>query len=215
MDGAGPWTDISRFREFAGKVAAELGMLLDENDRAVWGTRIESADRLMGYTLSLPNPKDRMTEITPVYPHSTFGWYGTDRGKIRANVTRGHEAVASDIRRKLEPVYLAALANIRLHDAEEARRQAIRADLRDDIEGLFNPGSVVAPSHSQSDNRTILSLPGPGSNGGTVDFQGTADHMQLDRFQAPAGVILAMLAVYATYVREAPEEEWEQWQTRR
>ena len=207
--------DIDRFRVFAGKVAAELGMMLSDRFRPVWGARIESPDQVMGYELTLPKPKDRMTEITPVYPHSTFGWYQTEHGKIRVNVTRGHEAVAGDIRRKLEPVYLAALAKIRLHDAEEARLQAARRDLQDQIEALFNPGSVAAPAHCQSDHRTQLSLPGPGHNGGTVDFQGEGSAVKFDRFRVPRDVALRMLAPYAEYVRNAPDEEWKPWQTRR
>src|SRR5262245_52049625 len=103
-------------REFVPQVAAELGMTAQYDDEA-WGGRVTDAEG-RGYHLGYPYKGK--TEIHPIYPRTSFGFYQTERGQIGVSVSRGPQAVAKEIRRRLEPVYEAALAKVHAYEADLA-----------------------------------------------------------------------------------------------
>ena len=105
------------FITFVGKVAASLGMTLDETWDASWhGARITDGMG-WGYRLAPVRGSSTRVEISAVYPQTSY-WFGDDdRKPITCARTRGPEAVAADITRRLAPRYEAVLARIRDWDA--------------------------------------------------------------------------------------------------
>jgi len=200
----------AHFKEvFVPAVAAELnalgsfpGLVGADTDVEPWGGRIIDGDG-RGYYLGYPFKGK--TEITPIYPRSSFGWYKTDRGKIGVSVSRGPQAVAREIARRLAPVYEAALAKVLAYEADLAVDQGQRGVLTEKLAALFPDNCVSAPSHSQSEYSTQLVIHGPGSGGGWVQYSGGGGDVMIGAnhgFRVPAGVATQMLAIYGDYVRE-------------
>lgn len=191
-----------RFREeFLPKVAAEMGMTAEHDDDA-WGGRIKDAEG-NGYYLGFPYKGK--TEITPIYPRSSFGWYRTERGKIGVSVSRGPAAVAKEIRRRLEPVYREALAKVLAYEADLAVDAGARSVVTDKFTTMFPSGIVSLPSHSQNEHQTELVIHGPGLGGGWVRYSGHGGEVTIGAqhgFRVPAEVATQMLSVYADYCRD-------------
>jgi hypothetical protein len=205
----------SEFAGFCATVAAELGAELDPDPDRTWGVQIVSAaGNGTGYSLSMPG-RDGKTEISPIYPNSTYG--GGSRGRIGVSVSRGPRAVAAEITRRLVPVYRERLAAIVAHDAEEAAQQNARAALAARIEALFppnpegtgddpgvrrrDPRRVYEPGrlHSYRSHNTDLVVRPRFHEGGTVKFSGWGAEVEFEGFRVPAEAAVAMLAALAEW----------------
>jgi hypothetical protein len=204
---SGDWMDEYAFADFCAKLAAELGMELDGNRTWTWcrflvpyvGDEPVLSGQIqpgLGYSLTRPRG-DAMTEISACYPPTNCAF---DRAKIGASVARGPHAVAVEIRRRLEPGYLAALAAIAEYDAEEARLQARRASLAGRIRAMFPSGNVSAPGHCQTGDTTRLIICGAGLLGGEIRLSRGGDEVEFERFRVPADVGLTMLTAVAVAV---------------
>jgi hypothetical protein len=194
--------DRSEFRDFAAKVAAELGMDLDTGSEYTWCETILSVTGDgTGYVLGLPRVQDRRSEIHPVWPRTRASHPAL---RIGVTISRGPHAVAADIARRLARPYREALRAIAAYDREEAAEQAARAALAARIAALFPEGKVSAPSHCQNDYRTELIIHGENLRGGSVKFHGDGGEAEFDRFRVPAEVAVAMLAAWAQAPPPAP-----------
>lgn len=196
-----------RFKyEFVPKVAAELGMTAEADEEA-WGGRIKDTQG-RGYYLSYPYKGK--TEISPIYPRSTFGFYKTERGKIGVSVSRGPQVVAREITRRLAPIYESALAKVEAYEADLAVDQGSRSVLTDKLASLFPSGTVSTPGHCQSEHQTELIIHGPGLGGGQVRYTGHGGEVTIGAnhgFRVPAEVATQMLAVYGDYCRREIDRE--------
>ena len=91
------------FITFVGKVAASLGMTLDETWDVSWhGARITDGMG-RGYRLAPVRGSSTRVEISAVYPQTSYWFDDDDRKPITCARTRGPEAVAADITRRLAP----------------------------------------------------------------------------------------------------------------
>jgi hypothetical protein len=202
--------DEADFRKLAEETAAELGL----TPVPAWDSGWHSGAHLMadngtGWSLSYPGGyrAKGMTQLGPIWPggHAPPG-----SGGIRAGITatRGPQIVAARIRR-LAPDYRAALAQLAASQAQDAARQARREQLAAQIAALIPDDSPEPdPRHPR------VSVSGYGAttevhiaSAGTARFSLGAEEIELERFRAPANVVLAMLAAYAQTPREpAPLE---------
>jgi hypothetical protein len=205
---SGNWMDQDAFRDFCAKLAAELGMELDQTRQWNWcaflipyagdgGCLSGQIPEGLGYSLTRPRG-NAMTEVSACYPPTSYPHI--DTSPIRRSVARGPHVVAAEIKRHLEPGYLATLAAIAEHDAQEARLKVRRADLADRITGMFRPGKVTAPAHCQTGDTTRLLIHGGGLGGGEVRFSRGAVEVELNQLRVPADVAVAMLAQFAEAV---------------
>jgi hypothetical protein len=184
--------DAAVFQDLAEMTAAELGL----EPEPAWDSGWHSGARLMapngtGWSLTYPGGygEKGMTRISPVWPGGSWPPGGT---KIRAGITaaRGPQIIAARIR-LLAPAYRAALAELAASQAQDAAEQARRDALAAQIAALI------------PDESTEVHI----ASAGTVRFYRGADEIEIDRFRAPANVVLAMLAAYAATPREpAPLE---------
>jgi hypothetical protein len=92
-----------KFITFADKVAASLGMTLDETRDVSWHDARITDGMGRGYRLAPVRDSSTRVEISAVYPQTSY-WFDDDDGKpITCARTRGPEAVAADITRRLAP----------------------------------------------------------------------------------------------------------------
>jgi hypothetical protein len=202
--------DAAAFADLAEKTAADLGLAAEP----AWDSGWHSGARLMapngtGWSLTYPGgygEKD-MTRISPVWPGGSWPPGGT---KIRAGITaaRGPQIIAARSR-LLAPAYRAALAELAASQAQDAAEQARRDALAAQIAALIPDDS---PNPDPRYPRVRVSPGGSSTevhiaSAGTVRFYRGADEIEIDRFRAPANVVLAMLAAYAATPREAPPLE--------
>jgi hypothetical protein len=196
--------DKAAFKELAAQVAARLDMTLDP-DAECWGARIGAPDG-RGYFLGFPHKGK--TEISPMYPQSSFGFYQTERGRIGVSVSRGAAVIAAEINRRLAPLYAANLAKVLDYEADLAVDQGARSVLADKLAGLFPDGCTHSPDHRQSERETELIVNGPGLGGGSVRYSGGGGEVTIGGnhgFRVPAGVATQMLAIYGDYMRDQAE----------
>jgi hypothetical protein len=202
--------DAAVFQDLAEMTAAELGL----EPEPAWDSGWHSGAHLLagngtGWSLSYPGGygEKGMTRITPIWPggHAPPG-----SGGIRAGITatRGPQIVAARIR-LLAPAYRAALTQLAASQAQDAAEQARRDEVAAQIVALI-PDDSPEPdpryprvSVSAGTRSTEVHIAGAG----TARFYRDAAEIDLERFRAPANVVLAMLAAYAQTPREpAPLE---------
>lgn len=204
---SGDWMDHDAFRDFCAKLAAEIGMELDQTRQWTWcaflipyagdGGLSGQIPEGLGYSLTRPRG-NMMTEVSACYPPTSYP--RIDTPPIRRSVARGPHVVAAEIKRHLEPGYLATLAATAEHDVQEARLRARRSGLADRITGMFRPGKVTAPAHCQTVDTTRLLIHGGGLGGGEVRFSRGAVDVEFSLLRVPADVAVAMLALFAEAV---------------
>ena len=198
--------DEAEFRKLAEAVAAELGLTAEPgwhdqgSDSWHGGARLMAAN---GTGWHLTNPSGYgmkgMTHISPVWPGRSWPPGGV---KIKAGITasRGPEVIAARIR-QLAPDYRAALADLAVSQARDAAEEARRASLAAKITEIIPDDDPdrdprhprVHPSPHASGAYTELYIGGAG----TLKFYREAAEIEIDRFRAPAEVVLAMLQAYA------------------
>jgi hypothetical protein len=192
------------FRDFAAKVAAELGMTLD-TDHDVFGAAINGSDG-SGYYLCEPYGSHGKIECSGRYPVSSYYFRPGDRPTIGVTITRGPAVVAAEIKRRLAPTYAATLAKVLDYNATQTASTRRRVRLARRITRLFPKrtdrwGKTVdmasLPSHWQSEGRTQVLVQGPELGGGQVNISANATEVEFERFRVPAAVAVKMLAVYA------------------
>jgi len=197
-----------QFRDWAGKVAAELGMHVARKQNGGWGLRITDGTR--SYHLDKPaaHLAGGRVEITPVYPQTgyTFSDRHGPRGRIGVSFGRPPADVAADINRRLRPVYDETLPKVEAYNAQAKAEGAARRKLAAKITRLFPDGAVSENPYSQRGGYvTELNVHGPAYGGGYVKFYSDAATVQFDgQFRVPAEVAVKMLAVYARYVKDNP-----------
>jgi hypothetical protein len=188
------------FADFAAKLAAELGLELDQSRMWTWCLFLVSySGDGTGYSITRPRG-DTKTTVNPLPPAST--WSPPDDGKertARISVSRGPHTVALEISRRLAPTYRADLRAIAAHNAKEAAQRAHRQGLAEQIAAMFLKTS--RPSHCQSNYSTSIGVHGPEYTGGDLRFSGGAAEIEFYRFRVPAPVALKMLAVFADAVK--------------
>lgn len=198
--------DEAAFRKLAEAVADELGLA----SGPAWEENWHSGAHLMarngngtGWSLSHPGGwgAKGMTTITPIWPGRSWPPGGV---KITAGITarRGPEVIAARIR-QLVPAYRLALAELAEAQAREAAEQARREDIAAQITAMIPddpepdrdpryPRVRVSPTSDRS-SMTDLYI----SGAGTVKYFREGAEIEIDRFRAPANVVLAMLRAYA------------------
>lgn len=186
------------FREFAGKLAAELGMTVTRAGEHGSGIQLGGVDGEPGYWLNAPWNSAGRVEVTGVYPQSSY-WCKT-RPSITAAIDRGAAAVARDIRRRLEPGYLELLAETNAYNERAAAASRAREQVALRVEELF-PGATHRVSHRQSERSTTVGV-GSFGTGGDVKLPSAGDDMWFEDFRVPADAGLAMLAAYAAWREE-------------
>jgi hypothetical protein len=185
------------FTTFVAKVAADLGMSIDQAWEPAWnGVRI--TDGLgHGYLLAQVRGNAGRVEVWMVFPPTRY-WFGDDdRNPITCARARGPEAVAADIARRLAPRYEALLAKCAEWDAQRDAEDSARLSLARAIAAAFPAGAVSWPSHLQSEGRTQLHFYGPGHYGGNVRMSGSADYIEIKDLRVPRSVAVAMLTIFA------------------
>lgn len=194
-----------QFITFCGKVAADLGMTVDETWEPAWnGVRItDGAGR--GYFLAAVRGNAARVEIRPVFGQTSYWFADGDRKPITCSRERGAEAVAADITRRLALRYETVLAAITQWDAVRQAEDTARAALASAIASVFPPGCVSFPSHLQKAGATQLIIYGPSHFGGQVRMFADADHIEIERLTVPRHVAVAMLACFADVCR--PREQ--------
>lgn len=187
------------FITFADKVAASLGMTLDETWDVSWhGARITDGMG-RGYRPAPVRGSSTRVEISAVYPQTSYWFDDDDRKPITCARTRRPEAVAADITRRLAPRYEAVLARIRDWDAVRHAEESARLALLAAIEAAFPPGCVSFPSHLQSEGRSSLIIYGPGHLGGQIRMFFDAEDVEIQDLRVPRPVAVAMLAAFAAF----------------
>lgn len=190
----------TEFLTFAAKVAADLGMTLDETWDAAWnGARITDGMG-KGYRLRPLGPA--RVEIAAVYPQTSYWFDDGDRNPITCSRARGPEAVAADVSRRLAPRYEAVLAKIRRWDVVRYAEESARLAVADAIQAAFPPGYVRFPYHLQTEGRSCLTIYGPGHLGGTIRMFSDGQDVEITDLRIPRSVAMAMLAAYAAYCQE-------------
>jgi hypothetical protein len=191
------------FITFAGKVAASLGMTVDDTWDISWhGARITDGMG-RGYRLAPVRGSSTRVEISAVYPQTSYWFDDDDRKPITCARTRGPEAVAADITRHLGPRYEAVLARMRDWDAVRHAEESAQLALVAAIEATFPPGCVSFPSHLQSEGRSSLVIYGPRHLGGQIRGIFDAEDVEIQDLRVPRPVAVAMLAAFAAFPREA------------
>jgi hypothetical protein len=196
------WT-AAGFGLLAEQVAAELGLVA----APAWEHGWESGAHLMaasgngtGWSMSYPGGYGAkgMVSVSPVWPGRSWPPGGA---KIKAGITasRGPLVIAARIR-QLAPDYRLALADLAAMQArdtaEQARRDALAAQITALIPDDPDPDSRyprVRVSEAGRSTMTEVYI----SGAGTVKFYREAAEIEIDRFRAPAEVVLAMLRAYA------------------
>jgi hypothetical protein len=191
-------TDLSRDRKlfagFAAKLAAELGMVVTYREHGL-GAQLGGTDGEPGYFAHEPWNRHGRVEVTGIYPASERS--SRTRPSITAALDRGAAAVAGDIRRRLEPAYLAELAETNAWNERAARDDWAREQVAARIEALF-PDATYRIDHRQSKSRTEVHVGSFGAGGGVRLFSRGED-VQFEDFRVPAEAGLAMLAAYAAW----------------
>jgi hypothetical protein len=189
--------DEAAFRVLAEAVAAELGLHAQPAWEDNWHAAHLMAPNGTGWSLSYPGGYGAhgMTRIAPIWPGGGWPPGGVT---IKAGVTaaRGPLVIAARIR-QLAPDYRAALEDLAASQARDRAEQARRDHLAAQITALI-PDDAPEPrrprvSVSDSGSRTEVHI----ASAGTVKFSREAAEIEIDRFRAPAEVVLAMLAAYA------------------
>jgi hypothetical protein len=199
--------DEAAFRDLAEQTAAALGLAAAPAWESGWHTGAHlTAPNGTGWVLSWPHGhgSNGMTRITPLWPGGGSGPPGS--GEIRAGITaaRGPQIVAARIRQLAHP-YRQALVRLAASQAQDAAQQARRDSLTAQITALIPDDDPHRP-RVRSDTygaTTQVHI----ASAGTVKFSLGAHEIELDRFRAPANVVLAMLDAYARTPREPVQLE--------
>lgn len=183
-------------RGLARQVADQLGWTVD-GDWDCYGAVIANGG--MGLHLQEPHGRPGYVKVVGRYPPTSYYFRRGERDSIGVRADRGPQVIAREIRRRLLPTYVATLAKVREHEAEEAADAAARSRFAGYVTGLFPPGAVCMPGHCQSKTRTEVLIRGRGDDvsGGWVKSSGDGQTVDLDLDRIPAAVALRMLEALA------------------
>ena len=191
--------------DFAAKVGAELG-LTPRPARFDHQRSVEIAWRGRGYSIMREwrqGGNRRKLEITPLYPDTEMGFTEWDddrdghvsiRGRVGCSMDRGPQAVAADIRRRLEPLYESTLAKVRAYNRVRQSADQARAGVKDALTAACPAGTVHWPDHCQSSGRAEAVIRGHGADG-WVKVNSNGSQVEFDRFQVSPEVAVKLLEV--------------------
>lgn len=185
-------------RQSAGMIASALGEGWTVNadpDRSTWNVEIDGPDDERLY-LSKGNkaPCDSVTRlcISGGYGHlAEYAQmpYQLQRAEITVSRDRGPEVIAKEIRRRLFPTYHAEMSRIR----EAVDRSTNAAKLRGELAARLGGREI---SHSSSESRTVVSVPG-----GSITINYEATGCSVDLYSCPVDVAVLL----AEALRKAEE----------
>jgi hypothetical protein len=187
------------FRKIARAVAAELGDAWSLGDEIGWGFQMNGPG---GQRLHIASEKGGRAEIHGVYPSPTAYYFdGEQHRSIGVSLSRGPEAIAREIRRRVMPDYVATLAKVKA--ADERHREAYEA--RQEYAGkVYRVIGKEPPAlehwqqrHAEADTRSSVDLSGFAGGNGHVDISFDATKAGIEISGLRSGVVLQILELLA------------------
>ncbi len=206
-------TDIE-FAALAQGIARELGKLRGESWAAGPGWH-DTQRRLHGpdeAELFISTDSWRTRGKGRITAHGSYPTTNlrVDPEEITVAETRGAEAVAKEISRRLLPAYLDRLAEVREYNEAERPGYEARGQVLNEVAALFGESYKQEPyepgrPNSYSDGFSLYHL--RGRLYGSVEASGTPDTLRLDLHSVPRETALRMLALLAEAETEARREQ--------
>lgn len=116
------------------------------------------------------------------------------RHVITVRMDRGGGVLAREIRRRLLPGYLPALAADRAAFRAEQVQTAARHAVRDQLMAVLGPAGSLT-GHCQTDSRSEVHVSLPEYRGGHLRLWSDGSVVEFERFQVPADMAVAMVAL--------------------